>query len=300
MKVIRWLILMGLFSGCMPETPDYPHDLDETMLAVSCGLTPDDSVHFVHVESIYGCSEFSNEDCGDLGYRSYGLEGANVELRIHDTTYVGVQTGEVYIAYQVKVAIQAEDSVELRASHPEYESVWSSIIVPGEVTIEHSGDGQTSTSALHFSWDTAPYATGYDSYLYLLGISDTSSLRIRLFDGFDPWESTTWDDPPSKERTYSVNISSIIGQVDFLRNEGELPSGFPVMYDSLFLQLEVWSLDKAYYYTMLKQYAPDEYSGFSAPLTQFSNIEQGVGVFGSYWKSHSTPVPINKTLLISP
>ncbi len=297
MKVLRWLIFLGLFSGCMPEAPDYSRNPDETMLAVSCGLTPDDSVHIVHVESIYGCSEFSNEDCGDLGYRGYGIEGAQVEVRIHDTTYVGVQTGEVYISYQLNFTIQSGDSIELWVTHPEYDPVWSSIIVPGEVTITHSGDAQTSTGALRFAWNVAPNAMGYDSHLYLLGVNDTSSLRIQLFDGFDPWESTTWDDPPSKERTCSVEISSVVQQVGFLMNIGELPPDFPTLYDSLFLQLEVWSLDETYYYTMLSQNAPDEYSGFSAHLTQFSNIENGVGVLGAFWITKSARIPFNRSLL---
>lgn len=44
---------------------------------------------------------------------------------------------------------------------------------------------------------------------------------------------------------------------------------------------------------------PDELSGFNAPINVYSNMENGSGILGAFWRTASEKIIIDKEFIIS-
>lgn len=290
-------ILLFLFTlviiGCFPEPPDYVRELDETTLAVSGGFRQGDTTHYIYLESLYECSDYTPGECGDLSYHGNGIDSAFVQITIGDSIYIGKQTGQYYFKYEFDFLINPGDTIDLFASHKDFESAWASIVVPNDVTVNQLNEIENENSILDYTWSESENAVGFDSHLYLIGKNDSSEYRYQLYDSYEVEKDegwiVSWDEKPNKRKSYSKILGDAIEQITAFRfDTNEIINNS----DSLFLQLDVWLLDEAYYNTMLSRYSTEEYSGFSAPLTQYSNIENGVGVICAYWISRSELIDV--------
>lgn len=56
--------------------------------------------------------------------------------------------------------------------------------------------------------------------------------------------------------------------------------------------------DALYYSNYLEQYKPDELSGFNAPVQVFSNVENGAGIVGAFWRTGPIKIDIPESLLL--
>ncbi len=285
MKILLFLLLV-IFIGCFPDHSKYERIIDETMMAVSGWIQPGDSIHYIHVERLHEClSHGGYDDCEDADvHTGFGIDSALVHITIRDSVYMGVgaQIPQYYRYYATQFRAYPGDTIELMVSHPDYESVWALAIVPSDIIVNQINEIVNENAVLDFEWPDSENAVGFDSHLYLIGKKDTIVYRYQISDG--------WDERPNKRKSYSQKLGNVLEQITSLSfDTDEIIDNS----DSLFLQLDVWLLDEAYYNTMLSLYGlKEEYSGFSAPLTQYSNIENGVGVFGAYWISRSAFIDV--------
>lgn len=293
------LLAVGVFLGCQAAPPTGTASLSETTMAVTCGLDTRRDTHKVHVEELYDCSVGSSEDCEDAWLRT--LTGAEIEIARAGSVYTATPVDWWYPYYKVTIgSIEPGQTFRLTVNHPDYEPVWSEITVPDSVhfTLVSLDSLTEDVSTLRFEWSPASNAEGYDSHLFLVVETDSVAYSAQLNDYFqeEAGYSVASDFSPSRETWSEFEPAEVIRQVSFIVRE-DIPEEIILNAEQAYLILKVFSLDEGYYYSKLRERQPDEYSGFSAPLIQYSNIENGVGVFGSFWVTNSSRVAIDESLI---
>jgi hypothetical protein len=57
-------------------------------------------------------------------------------------------------------------------------------------------------------------------------------------------------------------------------------------------------LNEALYNIQRWEVQPDELSGFNAPIRVFSNVENGSGILGAFWRTASKKIIIDEEFII--
>lgn len=301
-RIIVLSILFVVFFGCKAGPPTGYEPLIESTLAVSCGLHPYKNVHKVFIETLYKCSDMSSSaDCeGSYPSPIYGVN--IVIMRDNDISYVALLSPAGFPHYEINIdSIRTGDVFNLNVYHPDYDSAWATITVPDSVSFDYiSADSlDQNESTLSFEWSPAANAEGYDSHLFLILENDTNRYEIRMYDYVNIRDFTMRDDYPNKQTSLQYKIEDLTRQFSFLIAMGDVTEEQINSAEHIYLVLRVYSLDAAYYFSKLWENQPDEYSGFSTPLIHYSNIENGMGVFGSFWITESPKVFVSKDLVVS-
>ncbi|HOV24564.1 MAG TPA: DUF4249 family protein, partial [Candidatus Marinimicrobia bacterium] len=156
---------------------------------------------------------------------------------------------------------------------------------------------------LNFSWAQADDAKGYLPLLYFTATNDTGkywSIQIHSDfadegDGVYSWSSGF----PSQNTSAEYKINTMLKEIKFCYDEDKYKIGELSQFTSFYLRFYVYSLNEALYNIQRWEVQPDELSGFNAPVRVFSNVEGGSGILGSFWRTASPKIIVDKEFLIS-
>ena len=193
---------------------------------------------------------------------------------------------------------------QLSVYHPDYDSLYAETVVPDSVEFINLPDTiRDDSENLNFSWTDADGARGYLPLLSFTATNDTGkywSIQIHSDfadegDGVYSWSSGF----PSQNTSAEYKINTMLKEIKFCYDEDKYKIGELSQFTSFYLRFYVYSLNEALYNIQRWEVQPDELSGFNAPVRVFSNVEGGSGILGSFWRTASPKIIVDKEFLIS-
>ncbi|HQE95745.1 MAG TPA: DUF4249 family protein [Candidatus Marinimicrobia bacterium] len=321
MVKVRFLFLISalfLLWGCPAGPPTGPSTDISRNLSVNCLISPFEDSLKVFVSKWNELSEYEYE-YPYSDYKKYpdywSVSGAKVKIAV-DGNYLPVMEdsvkeydnfGDVCHYYYYKfpnVDVHPGQHWELSVYHPDYDSLYAETVVPDSVElVEQPTDTiRESSGKLNFRWTQADGAEGYLPLLLFIAEKDDGEFwqqeiyldwEIYYTDG-EPGGSGT-SAFPQKNREIQYSISSMIEEINyFIRYEWSDFNNITQLY----LQFYVYSMDEALYNIQRWEVQPDELSGFNAPIRVFSNVENGSGILGAFWRTDSPKIIIDKEFII--
>jgi len=317
-RLIFFLFPIALLLWRCPAGPPTGPDTDISKnLSVNCLISPYEDTLKVFVSKWNELSEYEYEyPYSDWKkYPDYwSVSGAIVTIAVNGN-YLPVMEDSVkedediwdvchYYYYKFpNVNVHPGQHWELSVYHPDYDSLYAETVVPDSVEFIALPDTIRDTSKdLNFSWAHADGAKGYLPLFYFTATNDTGkywSIQVHSDfadegDGVYSWSSGF----PSQNTSKEYNIKTMLKEITFRYNYNKDKIGDLSQFTSFYLKLHIYSLNEALFNIQRWEVQPDELSGFNAPIRVFSNVEGGSGILGSFWRTASPKIIIDKEFLI--
>lgn len=311
------LIIPALFLlwRCPAGPPTGPSTDISRELCANCLISPYEDTSYVFVSKWNELSEYESE----YNYIYYGdywsISKALVRIAV-DGRYLPIEEDSIadynefwdinhYYYYKFpNVDVNPGQHWELSVYHPDYDSLYAEAIVPDSAEFINLPDTIRDQSAdLYFSWNPAEGAKGYLPLLSFTAINDTGgywSIQIHSDftdegDGIYSFSSGF----PRQNTSKEYKIKTMLEEIKICYDEDKYKIGDLSQFTSFYLRIYIYSLNEALYNIQRWEVQPDELSGFNAPLRVFSNVENGSGILGAFWRTASEKIIIDKEFLIS-
>ncbi|MBP7887090.1 MAG: DUF4249 family protein [Candidatus Marinimicrobia bacterium] len=314
------LIIPALFLlwRCPAGPPTGPDTDISKNLSVNCLISPYEDTLKVFVSKWSELSEYEYEyPYSDWKkYPDYwSVSGAIVTIAVNGN-YLPVMEDSVkedediwdvchYYYYKFpNVDVHPGQHWQLSVYHPDYDSLYAETVVPDSVEFINLPDTiRDDSENLNFSWTDADGARGYLPLLSFTATNDTGkywSIQVHSDfadegDGVYSWSSGF----PSQNTSAEYKINTMLKEIKFCYDEDKYKIGDLSQFTSFYLRFYVYSLNEALYNIQRWEVQPDELSGFNAPVRVFSNVEGGSGILGSFWRTASPKIIVDKEFLIS-
>lgn len=314
------LIIPALFLlwRCPAGPPTGPDTDISKNLSVNCLISPYEDTLKVFVSKWNELSEYEYEyPYSDWKkYPDYwSVSGAIVTIAVNGN-YLPVMEDSVkedediwdvchYYYYKFpNVDVHPGQHWQLSVYHPDYDSLYAETVVPDSVEFINLPDTiRDDSENLNFSWTDADGARGYLPLLSFTATNDTGkywSIQVHSDfadegDGVYSWSSGF----PSQNTSAEYKINTMLKEIKFCYDEDKYKIGDLSQFTSFYLRFYVYSLNEALYNIQRWEVQPDELSGFNAPVRVFSNVEGGSGILGSFWRTASPKIIVDKEFLIS-
>ena len=314
------LIIPALFLlwRCPAGPPTGPDTDISKNLSVNCLISPYEDTLKVFVSKWSELSEYEYEyPYSDWKkYPDYwSVSGAIVTIAVNGN-YLPVMEDSVkedediwdvchYYYYKFpNVDVHPGQHWQLSVYHPDYDSLYAETVVPDSVEFINLPDTiRDDSENLNFSWTDADGARGYLPLLSFTATNDTGkywSIQVHSDfadegDGVYSWSSGF----PSQNTSAEYKINTMLKEIKFCYDEDKYKIGDLSQFTSFYLRFYVYSLNEALYNIQRWEVQPDELSGFNAPIRVFSNVEGGSGILGSFWRTASPKIIVDKEFLIS-
>ena len=317
------LIIPALFLlwRCPAGPPTGPSTDISRELCANCLISPFEDTTYVFVSRWSEISEYEFEDLvtPEMIINPYwdywSISNATIRIEI-DGKYLPVEedsvTGfsefyDIYHYYYYKflnVSVHPGQHWQLSVYHPDYDSLYAETVVPDSVEFINLPDTiRDDSENLNFSWTDADGARGYLPLLSFTATNDTGkywSIQVHSDfadegDGVYSWSSGF----PSQNTSAEYKINTMLKEIKFCYDEDKYKIGDLSQFTSFYLRFYVYSLNEALYNIQRWEVQPDELSGFNAPVRVFSNVEGGSGILGSFWRTASPKIIVDKEFLIS-
>ena len=313
--IIPALFLLWRCPAGPPTGPDT--DISKN-LSVNCLISPYEDTLKVFVSKWNELSEYEYEyPYSDWKkYPDYwSVSGAIVTIAVNGN-YLPVMEDSVkedediwdvchYYYYKFpNVDVHPGQHWQLSVYHPDYDSLYAETVVPDSVEFINLPDTiRDDSENLNFSWTDADGARGYLPLLSFTATNDTGkywSIQVHSDfadegDGVYSWSSGF----PSQNTSAEYKINTMLKEIKFCYDEDKYKIGDLSQFTSFYLRFYVYSLNEALYNIQRWEVQPDELSGFNAPVRVFSNVEGGSGILGSFWRTASPKIIVDKEFLIS-
>ncbi len=313
------LIIPALFLlwRCPAGPPTGPDTDISKNLSVNCLISPYEDTLKVFVSKWSELSEYEYEyPYSDWKkYPDYwSVSGAIVTIAVNGN-YLPVMEDSVkedediwdvchYYYYKFpNVDVHPGQHWQLSVYHPDYDSLYAETVVPDSVEFINLPDTiRDDSENLNFSWTDADGARGYLPLLSFTATNDTGkywSIQVHSDfadegDGVYSWSSGF----PSQNTSAEYKINTMLKEIKFCYDEDKYKIGDLSQFTSFYLRFYVYSLNEALYNIQRWEVQPDELSGFNAPVRVFSNVENGSGILGAFWRTASKKIIIDKEFLI--
>jgi len=312
--IIPLLLVLWHCPAGPPTGPDT--DISKN-LSANCLISPYEDTSYVFVSKWNELSEYEYEFEYDyIRYPDYwSISGAEVKIAVNGN-YLPVMEDSVkeynnfwdvnnYYYYKFpNVDVRPGQHWELSVCHPDYDSLYAETVVPDSVEFINLPDTIRDQSAdLYFSWNPAEGAKGYLPLLSFTTIDDTGkywSIQIHsdfAYEGDGVYSFSSGY--PHQNTSVGYKINTMLEEIKFCYDEDKYKIGDLSQFTSFYLKLYVYSVNEALYSIQRWEVQPDELSGFNAPLRVFSNVENGSGILGAFWRTASKKIIIDKEFLIS-
>ena len=313
--------LLLLLMQCPAGPPTGP-DTDISLgLSANCLVSPFKDTLMVFISKLSELSESEFEDTItpetdiNIFWDYWSVTGAKVTIAVDGHLQPVVEDSiikyndfrKTYHYYYYKfpnVDVNPGQHWELSVYHPDYDSLYAEAIVPDSVEFINLPDTIRDQSAdLYFSWNPAEGAKGYLPLLSFTAINDTGgywSIQIHSDftdegDGIYSFSSGF----PRQNTSKEYKIKTMLEEIKICYDEDKYKIGDLSQFTSFYLRIYIYSLNEALYNIQRWEVQPDELSGFNAPLRVFSNVENGSGILGAFWRTASEKIIIDKEFLIS-
>ena len=318
-RLIFFLFPIALLLWRCPAGPPTGPDTNISKnLSVNCLISPYEDTLKVFVSKWSELSEYEYEyPYSDWKkYPDYwSVSGAIVTIAVNGN-YLPVMEDSVkedediwdvchYYYYKFpNVDVHPGQHWQLSVYHPDYDSLYAETVVPDSVEFINLPDTiRDDSENLNFSWTDADGARGYLPLLSFTATNDTGkywSIQVHSDfadegDGVYSWSSGF----PSQNTSAEYKINTMLKEIKFCYDEDKYKIGDLSQFTSFYLRFYVYSLNEALYNIQRWEVQPDELSGFNAPVRVFSNVEGGSGILGSFWRTASPKIIVDKEFLIS-
>lgn len=323
MVKVRLLFLISalfLLWGCPAGPPTGPDTDISRELITNCLISPYEDTLRVFVSKWSEISEYENDDASYLTFYDYwSVSGAKVKITVdgntlpveEDTVKEYDEFYQIYHYYYYRflnVEVRPGQRWELSVSHPDFDSISAGAIVPDSVILTTlPGDTITELSEkLLFAWTQANGAGGY--LPLLLFTAEKNSGEHWQQEIYLSWETNYIDGhlegdgtPPNPQKKLSVQyeMTTLIEELKYFCNLDHPELDSLHQYESFYLQFFLYSLNEALYNIQRLEVQPDELSGFNAPINVYSNVDNGSGILGTFWRTASKKIFIDQYFLIN-
>ena len=319
-RLIFFLFPIALLLWRCPAGPPTGPDTDISKnLSVNCLISPYEDTLKVFVSKWSEISEYENYVASYLTFYDYwSVSGVKVIVAVDGNTLMVEEDTlkkydefyQIYHYYYYRfpnVEVRPGQRWELSVSHPDFDSISAEAIVPDSVILTTLPvDTITESSEkLLFAWTQANGAGGY--LPLLLFTAEKNSGEHWLQEIYLSWETNHIDGhmegggtTPNPQKSLSVQyeMTTLIEELKYFCNLDHPELDSLHQYESLYLQFFLYSLNEALYNIQRLEIKPDELSGFNAPVRVFSNVENGSGILGAFWRTASKKIIIDKEFLI--
>ncbi len=304
-KIAFSIALALMIWSCLPGEPTGP-DMDLSRKMTMNSVIRRGNDHYVFLSKWYEDPQFGYGPSSNK--YDWSIEGASVILRNGDSTYFAEEIladtvnddisgwNAAYTSYYhfTTPNIIPGDKWSIQVSHPDHDAVTATTTILGaaKFTDDLPDTLTADMDSIIFRWDAVNNAMGYQPAIYFYGW-DTNrwvyqSLNYRTIE--EDHISLTHE--ASTNRYTAYDLDDLFGQIS------HLPSNIPSRWANyhqftqfLFI-FGITAMDEALFYTVAVAASQDDLSSFSAPLQQFSNVQNGGGIFGSSWKTYRKKVVI--------
>ncbi|MBU4445248.1 DUF4249 domain-containing protein [bacterium] len=313
--------ILFLLWRCPAGPPTGPDTVISQELSANCLISPFEDTLKIFVSNWSEISEYEYEDEITSETRPnpfwdyWSVSGAEVRIAV-DGKYLPVEEDtvtdysefyDIYHYYYYKfpnVNVYPGQRWELYVSHPDYGSLYVETIVPDSVEFfDQSADTiRDDSGTLNFAWTQAEGAEGYLPRLMFIAEKNDGNVwqqQIHLdftYEGDGVYSFSSGY--PQKERSIQYPIKTLIEQVKYFYSDDWNELGDFSQFDSIYIQLYVFSMNEALYHIQRWGIQPDKLSGFNAPIRVFTNVDNGSGILGAFWHTKSPEIPIKKELLV--
>jgi hypothetical protein len=192
---------------------------------------------------------------------------------------------------------------ELSVYHPDYDSLYAETVVPDSVEFINLPDTiRDDSENLNFSWTDADGARGYLPLLSFTAINDTGKYwSVQIHADFTDEGDGVYSSSsgyPRQNTSAEYKINTMLKEIKFCYDEDKYKIGDLSQFTSFYLRFYVYSLNEALYNIQRWEVQPDELSGFNAPIRVFSNVENGSGILGAFWRTASKKIIIDEEFII--
>lgn len=310
--------MLPLLYRCPAGPPTGPSTDISRQLCVNCLISPFEDTTYVFISKWNELSEYEYEDeyYDYTRYPDYwSISGAKVKIAVNGN-YLPVIEDSVkeyeniweichYYYYKFPVSdVRPGQHWELSVSHPDYDSLYAETEVPDSVKFINLSDTiKDASENLNFSWTNAEKAKGYLPILSFTAKDDTGKYwSIQIHSDFTDEGDGVYSFSsgyPRQNTSVEYTIKTMLKEISFRYNEDKDKIGDFSQFTSFYLKLYVYSVNEALYNIQRWEIQPDELSGFNAPLQVFSNVENGSGILGAFWRTASEKIIIDKDFIIS-
>ena len=311
------LIIPALFLlwRCPAGPPTGPDTDISKNLSVNCLISPYEDTLKVFVSKWNELSEYEYPYSNYKKYYDYwSISGATIEIVV-DGKYLPVEedsvTGfsefyDIYHYYYYKflnVSVHPGQHWELSVYHPDYDSLYAETVVPDSVEFINLPDTiRDDSENLNFSWTDADGARGYLPLLSFTAINDTGKYwSVQIHADFTDEGDGVYSSSsgyPRQNTSAEYKINTMLKEIKFCYDEDKYKIGDLSQFTSFYLRFYVYSLNEALYNIQRWEVQPDELSGFNAPVRVFSNVENGSGILGAFWRTASKKIIIDEEFII--
>ena len=314
------LIIPALFLlwRCPAGPPTGPDTDISKNLSVNCLISPYEDTLKVFVSKWSELSEYEYEyPYSDWKkYPDYwSVSGAIVTIAVNGN-YLPVMEDSVkedediwdvchYYYYKFpNVDVHPGQHWQLSVYHPDYDSLYAETVVPDSVEFINLPDTiRDDSENLNFSWTDADGVRGYLPLLSFTAINDTGKYwSVQIHADFTDEGDGVYSSSsgyPRQNTSAEYKINTMLKEIKFCYDEDKYKIGDLSQFTSFYLRFYVYSLNEALYNIQRWEVQPDELSGFNAPVRVFSNVEGGSGILGSFWRTASPKIIVDKEFLIS-
>ncbi len=312
--------LLSLLYHCPAGPPTGPDTDISKNLTANCLISPYEDTTYVFVSRWSKISEYEFEDLVTPGMMTnpfwdyWSISNAEIRITV-DGKYLPVREDsvtdyqefyQIYHYYYYKfpnVDILPGQHWKLSVNHPDYDSLYAETVVPDSVVFIDLPDTiRDQSSELNFSWNPAEGAKGYLPILSFTAIDDTGkywSIQIHADftdegDGVYSFSSGY----PRQNTSAGYKINTMLEEIKICYDEDKYKIGNLSQFTSFYLNIYIYSLNEALYNIQRWEVQPDELSGFNAPLQVFSNVENGSGILGAFWRTASRKIIIDRDFII--
>ena len=315
-RLIFFLFPIALLLWRCPAGPPTGPDTDISKnLSVNCLISPYEDTLKVFVSKWNELSEYEYPYSNYKKYYDYwSISGATIEIVV-DGKYLPVEedsvTGfsefyDIYHYYYYKflnVSVHPGQHWELSVYHPDYDSLYAETVVPDSVEFINLPDTiRDDSENLNFSWTDADGARGYLPLLSFTAINDTGKYwSVQIHADFTDEGDGVYSSSsgyPRQNTSAEYKINTMLKEIKFCYDEDKYKIGDLSQFTSFYLRFYVYSLNEALYNIQRWEVQPDELSGFNAPIRVFSNVENGSGILGAFWRTASKKIIIDEEFII--
>ncbi len=306
--------------GCPTGPPTGPYTDISRELLTNCLINPYEDTLKVFVSKWSEISEYENDDASYLTFYDYwSVSGAKVKIAVDGNT-LPVEKDTVkeynefyqiyhYYYYQFpNMEVQPGQRWELSVNHPDFDSISAEAIVPDSVILTElpADTVKEPSEKLKFTWTQAEGAGGYLPFLLFTAEKNTGECWQQEI--YLSWETSNIDDhfegegiSPNPQRSLSIQyeLTNLLDEISFFCNINNPELDNLDNYDSFYLQLYIYSLNEALYNIQRLEIKPDELSGFNAPINVYSNVKNGSGILGTFWRTASKKIMIDKIFFVN-
>jgi len=315
-RLLFLISALFLLWGCPAGPPTGPDTNISRKLMTNCLISPYEDTLKVFVSKWSEISEYENDDASYLTFYDYwSVSGAKVKIAVdgntlpveEDTLKEYDEFYQIYHYYYYRfpnVVVRPGQRWELSVSHPDFDSISAEAIVPDSVEfIEIPDTIKTTSDNLYFSWARANGAEGYLTLLKFTAVKDNGdywSRQIHLdFKDEGDGVASYLAGNPQQSRSIEYVLKTMLEEIKYFYSRDKDEIGNLSEFNSYYLRLYVYSMNEALYNIQCLEIKPDELSGFNVPINAYSNVENGSGILGAFWRTASEKIIIDKEFFIS-